>query len=39
MDWEMRDLLWVLILEERKHMIGTLSSGTGSLVAITVGSD
>jgi hypothetical protein len=37
-DWEMRSLLWVLILEGCKHVIGTLTSGTGSLMAITIGS-
>jgi hypothetical protein len=37
-DREMKSLLWVLILKGLKHVIGTLASGTGSLLDITVGS-
>jgi hypothetical protein len=36
-DREMRSLLWVLILEGCKHVIGTLASGTSSLLAIIEG--
>jgi hypothetical protein len=38
-DREMMSLLWVLILEGHKHVIGILASGTGSPLAIKVGFD
>jgi hypothetical protein len=34
-DWEMRSLLWVFILEGHKLEIRTLSLGTSSLLDIT----
>jgi hypothetical protein len=34
-DWEMRSILWVLILEGRKLKIRTLTSGISSLLDVT----
>jgi hypothetical protein len=34
-DWEMRSILWVLIIEGRKLKIRTLTSGISSLLDVT----